>query len=289
MIQDQNLTLGIRYNRNAMLLYNQKFLLFIAVLISTCGIIACSDDPNPEPIKIVDTGKIAIEFDNIVGDKNLVLNGFTYTNAAGESFKLSQFNYFISNIKLTQENGSIYTVPQDSSYFLVKENTKASQIITLNHIPLGTYTAIEFMMGVDSLRNTMPIEKRTGVLDPANGEGMYWAWNSGYIFTKMEGTFTTPADSTGDFKYHIGLYGGYAEPTVNNTRIIKIPFGAFDAPVSASKTPQVHLMVDVLKYLNGPGTNLKFQDHSSIMGSSQSLSKMVADNYAQMFTVDHIH
>jgi hypothetical protein len=276
-----------------MLLNIQKTLSFFTLLISLIVLNACSNDPveipEPQPNPVHETGKIAIEFDNIVGDKNLVLNGFTYHNDLGETFKISTFNYFISNIKLTHENGSIYTVPQDSSYFLVKEDTKASQIITLKNVPLGAYKAIEFMVGVDSLRNTMDIEKRKGVLDPANGEGMYWAWNSGYIFTKLEGIFTTQADSTGDFKYHIGLYGGYAEPTVNNTRIIKIPFGEFDATVSSTKTPQVHLMVDVMKFLNGPGINLKFQEHSSIMGSSQSLSHMVAENYARMFTVDHIH
>ena len=274
-----------------MLLHIQKTFLFFAVLISAFGLIACNDDASiiPDPIIIPETGKMAIEFDNIVGNKNLVLDGFTYANTAGESFKISKFNYFISNIKLTHENGNIYTVPQDSSYFLVKEDTKASQIITLNHVPSGTYKYLEFMIGIDSLRNTMDVKKRTGVLDPANGEGMDWAWNSGYIFTKLEGTFTTLADSTGDFKYHVGLYGGYIEPTVNNTRIVKIPFGELKAAVSASKTPQVHLMVDVLKFLNGSGTNLQFKDNSSIMGANQSLSKMVADNYAQMFTVDHIH
>ena len=253
---------------------------------------SCSDSSiSSEPVA-ADGGKLRIEFDNVVGDKNLVLNGVNYKNAAGEDFVVTKFNYFISNIKLTKSDGSVFVVPQDSSYFLIKEDTKASQFVTLNNVPVGDYTAAEFMVGVDSARNAAPIEKRQGVLDPSGSmadDGMYWSWNSGYIFVKLEGTSSKGNPVNGKYYYHIGLFGGYAEKTVNNTRVVKVNFGSLKAPVTTTETPEVHLLVDVQKVFDGPGARVKIADYNSIMGGQQEKSQEIANNYANMFTLDHIH
>src|SRR5690606_20878888 len=112
---------------------------------------------------------------------------------------------YISNIKLQTNSGVEYVVPQDSGYFLIMEDEPSSQVITLSNVPAGDYDKITFTIGVDSLRSTMDISKRTGVLDPTQGhDGMYWTWNSGYIFFKMEGTSpAAPADQDHKFYYHI--------------------------------------------------------------------------------------
>ncbi|REA60125.1 hypothetical protein DSL64_15730 [Dyadobacter luteus] len=237
-------------------------------------------------------GKIRIEFDNVVGNRNLVLNSVTYKNASNEDFVITKFNYFISNVKFKKADGSVYIVPQDSSYFLIKEDTKASQHITLNNVPLGDYVAAEFMVGVDSARNTAPIEKRFGVLDPSGSmmdDGMYWAWNSGYIFTKLEGSSSKGNPVNGKFYYHIGLFGGYNQRTVNNTRVVKVAFGSVKASVTTTSGPEVHLLVDVLKVFDGPGTNVSIADYNSIMAGQPAKSQQVADNYVNMFTLGHIH
>lgn len=237
-------------------------------------------------------GKIRIEFDNVVGNKNLVLKSVNYKNGSNEDFVVTKFNYFISNVKFTKADGSVYVVPQDSSYFLIKEDTKASQFITLNNVPLGDYVAAEFMVGVDSARNTAPIEKRFGVLDPAGSmmdDGMYWAWNSGYIFAKLEGRSSKGNPVNGKFYYHIGLFGGYNQRTVNNTRVVKIDFSSLKASVTATSVPEVHLLVDVLKVFDGPAINVSIADYNSIMAGQPIKSQQVADNYVNMFTLGHIH
>ncbi len=263
-----------------------KYKLLLFTLLSILVLNACSD---PAEVENVATGKFKIEFDNYVGTKNLVLNSVTYQNAQNEDFTVSKFDYYISNIKLTRADGSSYTVPQDSSYFLIREDIKASQIALLNNVPIGDYKTIEFMVGVDSLRNTAPIEKLKGVLDQTGGmDGMYWQWNSGYIHMKLEGTSPVGNPVNNKFYYHIGLYGGYNERTVNNTRIVKLPLGDLTASVTGQKSPEVHLIVDLLKVFNGPGTNLSIKQNNSIM-HQQEQSQKVANNYAHMFTVDHIH
>jgi len=268
---------------------NQYFAAAYAVCAAFILLSCSTATPGPD---VPAGGKIRLEFDNVVGDKNLVLNSVTYKNASNEDFVVTRFNYFISNIKLTRADGSVFVVPQDSSYFLVKEDTKTSQFVTLNNVPFADYTAAEFMVGVDSTRNTAPIEKRQGVLDPSGSmtdDGMYWAWNSGYIFVKLEGTSSKGNPVNGKFYYHIGLFGGYNEKTVNNTRIVKMNFGELKASVTSGNTPEVHFLVDVLKVFDGPAANISIAANNSIMGGQPEKSQQVADNYVNMFTLDHIH
>lgn len=271
-------------------LFKQPVLLFFAACLSW----SCSQDSDLLPAIPEESGNITVEFDNIAGDQNLVLNGVKYYNQAGEDFLVTKFNYFVSNFKFYRTDGTAYTVPQDSCYFLVREDTRDSQFLKFHNIPYGDYDHIEFMVGVDSLRNTMPLEKRTGALDPGGDmaeDGMYWSWNSGYIFMKLEGTSSFGNPVNDKFYYHIGLFGGYDEPTVNNTRIVKIKFGDDVARVTETNTPEVHLFADVLGFFDGPATNLSIAEYNSIMASPVHRLKTqeLANNYQQMFTYDHTH
>jgi hypothetical protein len=178
-------------------------------------------------------------------------------------------------------------VPQDESYFLIDEAVAASQKVKLN-VPEGDYSEVTFMVGVDSLRSTMDISKRTGVLDPAaGGTGMYWVWNSGYIHFKLEGTSAASTAADKSFRIHAGGYGGYSSATANNTRNVTLSFGASRAKVRADHNDtSVHLLADVLKVFTGAG-NIKIADKSSRMAIPDNV--VTANNYAQMFRFDHVH
>lgn len=236
-----------------------------------------------------DTGSIKIVFDNIVGDQNLQLNTGVYSNAAGEAFTVTLFNYYISNIKLLKNDGSAVIVPRDSSYFLIKEENP-SQTILLHNIPAGDYSGITFTIGVDSLKNTAPVEERTGCLDPATGgAGMYWSWNSGYIFLKMEGHSDTATSKDKKFRYHIGGFGGYSSPMFNNIKTVTLnTTGVEPAQVRGNKTkpPTIHILADAAKVLNGP-MNISIAAKSTVMVSPYSVN--LANNYVNMFSIDHIH
>lgn len=249
---------------------------------------ACKKEAQPEFLP-GEKGKLVVEFDNIVGNQNLQLNTGVYTNASGEQFKISMLNYFISNIVLTNEDGTTYVVPKDSSYFLIKEENP-TQEIELSNIPAGNYTGISFVLGIDSLKNTAPVGERTGCLDPAgDGAGMYWTWNSGYIFLKMEGPADVATSGDKKFRYHIGGFGGYSSATINNIKKISLPFAAGTrAEVRKEKAhgPQIHLLADAAKVMNGP-TNISIATHTTVMFNDYSVN--IANNYASMFSVDHVH
>lgn len=237
----------------------------------------------------VETVPITVEFDNIVDGQNLFLNAVNYSNGAGERFTVSMLQYFISNIRLRKTDGSWFTVPQDSSYFLIKESDPLTRYARFS-APPGDYDMLSFIVGVDSLRSTMDISKRTGVLDPTTGtdDAMYWTWNSGYIFFKMEGTSTAaPIDPTGQqkYRYHIGGFGGYSAPTFNNIKTVTLDLTAAGiSQARKGRRTNIHLMVDIMKLFNGP-TILSIASNPAVMFSDYSVN--VANNYASMFIHSH--
>jgi hypothetical protein len=264
-----------------------KHTIYSAILLLTT-FTACKKEDTKPSADASAKATLSIQFDNIAGDKNLQLNTGIYTNAAGEPFKVSLLQYYISNIQVKNSQGTTFTVPQDSSYFLVSEADAASQFVKVK-VPEGDYSSLSFILGVDSLRSTMDISKRTGVLNPGNGmDGMYWGWNSGYIFFKMEGeAAAAPLDPSGQhkFRYHIGGFGGYNAPTLNNIKTITVDLSAGGiAKVRQGREANIHLMVDILKMFNGV-KNISIAANPTVMFSDFSTN--ISANYVQMFHHDH--
>ncbi|MGJ7032603.1 MbnP family protein [Niabella hirudinis] len=260
-------------------------ILFIVILL----LASCSKDPVEPGYNQNELAPLSIEFDNIVGGQKLVLNTGTYTNALGQSYNIQLLEYFISNIQVKKADGTVYTVNPDSSYFLIRQDAPETKYARVK-VPEGNYTSLTFTLGVDSLRSTMDISKRTGVLDPGAGshDGMYWGWNSGYIFFKMEGIAAdAPSDPTGQhkFRYHIGGFGGYSAPTINNIKVITIDLTARGiVQVRKDRSANIHLMADLSKVLSGT-TNVSFAANPQVMFSDYSVN--IANNYAKMFVHDH--
>lgn len=262
---------------------------FIAFII-TIGVLlfSCKKEEKSSPVNVDKLGYITIKFDSQVGDLNLFPDSPFYFNTFNQNYSISKLSYFISNIVFVREDSSTYTIPQDSSYFLIQESEYESKILRLR-VPEGDYVKVRFMIGVDSLRSTKSINERTGDLDIAGAAAnMYWTWNSGYIFMKMEGTYDDPTDTIATrqpFQFHIGGFG----PPINNIRIAEVDFREYVASVrqwKGSLWPEVHIYVDASKVITGT-TNIDFTKNAYVMYSPYSLN--ISNNYVNMFTLAHVH
>lgn len=250
--------------------------LFFSLLVTMLGF--------TPPEKNKNNGSLVLKFNNLFNNQVLEF-GKEYTNAHGEKLTIKTLNYFISNISLTLNDGSEYLVPQDSCYFLLRQTDKATQQIELNYLPEGKYKAISFMVGVDSARNTMDVSRRTGALDlGGKAKGMYWSWNSGYIFFKMEGTSAVIPDSLDNsFYYHIGGFGGFQSKTINNIRTKSL---SFEKPILLKKkTPVVNINVDVAALFNYK-TPIVLAQNSNVMWGE--LSVKISENYISTFNLGNI-
>lgn len=271
-------------------MFTTKFFSALAVVALLLSFSSCKKtetdviDPNAK-------NSVSIEFDNRVGDQKLVLGTPAYKNAAGETFSLTTFNYFVSNVSLKNENGTVITFP--NQYFLVRQADTKTLTINLANVPAGNYSELSFVMGVDSLKSISGAGERMGVLDPTSygTDGMYWSWNSGYIFTKVEGTSTavpTSVSPNQTFALHIGGYGGGwngGAKTVNNLRTVTLPM-TNRATVRSDIAPEIHLFVDAKQLFDGP-TKISLATTNSVHSPAAAIP--LADNARTMFQVDHVH
>ncbi len=271
-------------------MFTNKFISALAVTLFFASFVSCKKtdadviDPNAK-------NTVSIEFDNRVGDQKLVLGTPAYKNAAGETFSLTTFNYFVSNVSLKNETGTVVTFP--NQYFLIRQADTKTLTVDLANVPAGNYSELSFMIGVDSLKSVGGAGERVGVLDPTSygTDGMYWSWNSGYIFTKVEGTSTaipTTVSPTQTFALHVGGYGGGwngGAKTVNNLRTVTLPL-ANRATVRGSIAPEIHLFVDAKQLFDGP-TKISLATTNSVHSPAAATS--IADNSRTMFQVDHVH
>lgn len=113
----------------------------------------------------------------------------------------SKFKYFISNIKFKKDDGTYWT--EKESYRIIDLATPESLNLLFKNLPTGTYTEMEYTMGVDSARNVSGAQ--TGALAVTND--MYWSWNSGYIMLKAEGKYLDTAKQK-MFAFHLGGFKG---------------------------------------------------------------------------------
>lgn len=266
----------------------KKSIIFSTLLaLATISVlISCNREDEIGPN---DKNSVVLEFDNRVGTQDLVLNTQTYKNAAGEDYTVTKLNYFISNIKLKKADGTEYNVA--GKYFLIKEQDTKSQTITLSDIPAADYVSVSFLVGVDSLKSISDVAQRTGVLDPASygDDNMYWSWNSGYIFLKFEGTSPVVAPNAAGsriFQIHAGGFGGRTAVTPNNLRTVKLNASGDAIQVRKNTAPTVHIFTDVAKIFAGTAT-IKIAERNMI--HSPALAGPIANNYAQMFVIDHVH
>ncbi|MCB2377851.1 hypothetical protein LGH70_09680 [Hymenobacter sp. BT635] len=240
------------------------------ILSAAASLTSCTDDKDVAPV----AGQMTLQLEHVAGSAPLTLNGTApYKTAAGDDFTVTTFRYYISNIKLGKADGTEFVQPE--SYYLIDEAKADSKIFTIPNVPAGDYTKLTFTIGVDSARNVAGAQ--TGALAPSD---MFWKWDSGYIYTKLEGR--SAQSPSGGILFHIG---GFKKPN-NTIRTVSPALGSSSIRVRNGSTPTVHLKADVLKMFTGPNT-VRFATLSSTMGGPDAM--LIADNQAAgMFTVAHI-
>lgn len=213
-----------------------------------------------------------LHFRHFVGKTILKLDSVTYHNSIQQPFQITAFKYYVSNIRLVKTDGKAEVVP---GYFLLNEEEPESRDLHLSNVPEGQYAGIEFLVGVDSVRNCSGIQKEA--LDPA--KGMFWAWNTGYIFLKLDGISPFSTAPGHKLEYHIG---GYRQPTYS-LRTIRLETSGLQ--IQSRKTSSVEIKADVAALLSSP-LPVDFTKTPMVVDADKAAG--LADNILHLFSVSHI-
>jgi len=167
----------------------------------------------------------SIEFSPVyeIEKSNIELNQYQEIN-------LEMLKFYVGHISFYYEDKLQWI---DSTYHLVNFEDLSQKTISLSIPNSLEFDQVSVNIGVDSITNTSGAFE--GDLDPING--MYWAWNTGYINLKIEGNIVDKNKDEIGFKFHLG---GYQAP---HESVQNISFPITDSEVLSVK-------IDLPKFLN---------------------------------------
>jgi len=138
--------------------------------------------------------------------------GIQYLTQSGDTLTFDKVKFYISNVEYVDQKGNsttIYDYPQ-----LIDWDKPESLKLDFNSVAVEEGW-LQFTLGVPLEYNTNGVFD--GDLDPVLG--MYWAWQSGYIFIKMEGHSPSAPTLKHKFQFHLGGYAG----AMNALTQVKLP------------------------------------------------------------------
>lgn len=171
--------------------------------------------------------------------QNQVLElGKYYPIANIDSIKVDAVKFYITDISLWNQGKQVYVDP--TKYHLI--DLELNNKVSLNLPSKLPYDTIQFLIGTDSAANSSGA--MAGDLDAMYG--MYWAWQSGYINVKIEGSSSVCKTRKNAFQYHLG---GFLSPnqtiqqlafaTTSNSINVAILIDSMLQPQSLMINPEV--------------------------------------------------
>lgn len=163
------------------------------------------------------------------------LNHVYFLPTIQDSLSIETFKFYLHDIQLF--NRKKLVASQQKHQLMDAENPES--FVWLNE-PLPDFDSLAFCFGTDSLVNTSGVMGDD--LDPTNG--MYWAWQSGYINLKVEGYSPVCNSRNHKFQYHIGGFQG-DDNTIRRVGmarqagIIRLDLQAFLMQMDLIKRPEI--------------------------------------------------
>ena len=188
-----------------------------------------------------------------------------YISNTKDTLSFTTIKFYLSSFEFYFTDNSVYK--EKESYHLIDlESLKSQQLSFPKSIFKNKkLKSMQFNIGVDSLMSVSGAMK--GELDPTNG--MYWAWQSGYINMKIEGKSNSCATRKNKFQFHIG---GYLKPNYA-MRSVNLNF-------KENNKNQINLGMDLGKLFS----EIQLKETNTIMIPGNDAMKL-ADLSTQMFFI----
>jgi len=218
-------------------------------------------------------GKLKIKFTTTVNNESIILKDKVYQNPFGEDYTVNKLKYYVGNCSLS---GNVIKKSKHN-YFLVDASAQ-NNCLTIE-APVGEYNNLGFTLGVDSIDNCSGAQ--TDALDPIND--MFWTWNSGYVFLKLEGSSPASTADLQRIQYHIGGYKG----ANNAASVIQLsPTDQSMIAIKKNTTTEIEVVLHLDNFWNNPHA-IKINETPVCMLPG-ALAKKIASNFNGLFSIKHI-
>src|SRR5690606_31675698 len=125
-----------------------KTLLLTAILWSLFLLSACDNNEEATP------GNLIFHFEHLVDKNEIQYDEMVYTKAAGNSYEISEIQWFVSDITLVAENGTEILLDKGKFAHYVDTDLPETRKWELpDEIPTGKYDAIKMTFGIKGEKN----------------------------------------------------------------------------------------------------------------------------------------
>jgi hypothetical protein len=233
-----------------------------------------------------DNAEIDLNIDYEVNGRPLVTDTLCFTNEAGNTFLVTEVQWFLSNIELKDEAGDWTLLHQRglpdtseiSHIFYIDTNIPESQTLHSHPVKAGRYTAIRFTFGLDESDNY------TGLFnDPPESE-MFWPdmLGGGYHYMKLNGKYLDAEGRLAPLAIHLGI--GQNEDCTEfyqNYFIVELPF---DFIAMANAENQIDLTMVIDNWFHNPHT-FDFNEFGSHIMQNQTAQRWLNSNGMDVFKI----
>jgi hypothetical protein len=205
--------------------------------------------------------------------------GAIYNDDMGNRIRIDNFMSYFSMLNVINPDGTEIPV---KDFALINFNEGATFSVELDS---KDYRGLNFNIGIPKEYNkdvdptTYP---NSHPLSVQGSQGMFWHWNTGYIFTKFEGK----ADTTGvegaeilhPFAFHVGDDPMFRQHQDAQNFNFKIEPGA---------TKVIHIVVDVEKIMKGDGDQIDIAtDYITHTTGNTALATRVMNNFNDAIRIE---
>ncbi|MEY3835823.1 MAG: hypothetical protein RI989_1251, partial [Bacteroidota bacterium] len=197
-----------------------------------------------------------------------------YTNSFGQQLRVENIQFYLSNIYA--HNGTDSTLLKQAVLFTLLE----PQTLSLNVSP-QSFSSLSFGIGVPGNlnKNVDPSQyANSNPLSVQGSNGMFWYWNTGYIFVKVEGRYELTgmpnAPLMDSYSYHMGDDPLY--------RVLNFNTGSVSLAEGDARTFNIEVAVDSV--FNRPSDPIDLSiDNLTHTTSNFPLAERITDNFVSAF------
>jgi hypothetical protein len=217
----------------------------------------------------------------------LMFDTLIYTNEAGNSYLISEIQYFISYVTFFKSDGSVIVADQwDPIHYVDTDIPETWDWAIGDNFPAGDYDSLVFTFGI-------PDEKNISFMfvNPPERD-MFWPeyLGGGYHSMKLNGKWLEAGQTiqTTPFDFHIGrgqIYEAYPDSIIGfvpndfQVTLLKSGFRLID-----SSTYGLWLSMDVGKWFKEPHV-FDFDEWGGYIMQNQDAMQIAKENGANVFTV----
>lgn len=221
----------------------------VILFIGALAFLGCKDpEPTDPPIT---TGNVKVEVKATFNGEPLDMSS-VYVDHLGHRIRVEYLLAYLSNVRLVDTSGDETVL---SKIFLAEmlSGTKSfSKAVEANN-----FAEIKFGIGVpeeDNVDNDPSLYANNHPLSAIGAQGMFWTWNSGYIFVKFEGKADLEGEEGNEllspYAFHCGADSFYQDHS----------FELSGFSLKATETKTISIVFEVDKFLNSAEDSINIEE-----------------------------